>query len=113
MDETLVITLEKWIDQLDSELPALTKFILPVCQYISRTTDTIFQSGGKSSATLHVARSVCRRAERCIVPLMEQQQVDAVVEKYINRLSDFLFVAARYVAMKEDKPEVVSLNRQH
>ncbi|KAI7885980.1 hypothetical protein K492DRAFT_233715 [Lichtheimia hyalospora FSU 10163] len=85
--------LEKWIDAMTNELPKLTKFILP--------------SGGKASAHLHVARTVCRRAERRVQPLAREHLCDDTVAIYLNRLSDYLFTAARYAAMKQGKPEVI------
>jgi ATP:cob(I)alamin adenosyltransferase len=62
---------ERWIDELDSRLPKLTNFILP--------------SGGPCSAHLHVARTVCRRAERAVTPLVASGQVDPEVGVYLNR----------------------------
>uniref|UniRef100_A0A671SCY8 Corrinoid adenosyltransferase MMAB n=1 Tax=Sinocyclocheilus anshuiensis TaxID=1608454 RepID=A0A671SCY8_9TELE len=88
-----VIELERWIDLFTEELPPLTNFILP--------------SGGKSSAALHVARAVCRRAERCVAPAVRSGETDPEVAKYLNRLSDYLFTVARYAAMKEGKGETI------
>ena len=85
--------LEKWIDKLDSELPPLKNFILP--------------SGGDASARLHVARSVCRRAERYIAVQYQHGDVDEHTYKFINRLSDFLFVAARSMAHREKQEEII------
>ncbi|KAL4447398.1 hypothetical protein ABPG75_004617 [Micractinium tetrahymenae] len=85
--------LEQWIDEMSSQLPPLTQFILP--------------SGGLAAATLHVARSVCRRAERAVVPLVRCEATDAAVAVYLNRLSDYLFTAARYAALKAGEPETV------
>ncbi|TRY55644.1 hypothetical protein DNTS_008841 [Danionella cerebrum] len=88
-----VLELEKWIDLFTEELPTLTSFILP--------------SGGKSSAALHVARAVCRRAERCVAPTVRSGETDPEVAKYLNRLSDYLFTVARFAAMKEGNPETI------
>lgn len=84
-------SLEAWIDAMDEELPALTAFILP--------------SGGAAASQLHVARTLCRRAERAVVALREDDAVDASVSVYMNRLSDYLFCAARYSAMRAGAPE--------
>lgn len=80
-DETTV--LEKWIDEMEQQLPKLTHFILP--------------GGHPAGAMLHVARSMCRRAERSIIPLHQTGDVSDNVLIYLNRLSDYLFVASRYL----------------
>ncbi len=77
-----VAILEKAIDERESELPPLTAFILP--------------GGSPLGAFLHLARTVCRRAERSVVALSRQQNVDPVLIVYLNRLSDLLFVLARH-----------------
>ena len=79
-----VTTLEKMIDRCQKDLPPLKEFILP--------------GGGRVSAFLHQARAICRRAERLCVQLSRKEQVDPVHIKFINRLSDTLFVFARWVA---------------
>jgi cob(I)alamin adenosyltransferase len=77
--------LEDEIDEMNSELKPLKSFVLP--------------GGSPAAAALHVARTVCRRAEREMVGLaaIEGEQVGEAALKYVNRLSDFLFVAGRYV----------------
>eukprot|EP00002_Diphylleia_rotans_P013193 TRINITY_DN256_c1_g2_i6.p1 TRINITY_DN256_c1_g2~~TRINITY_DN256_c1_g2_i6.p1 ORF type:complete len:242 (-),score=50.17 TRINITY_DN256_c1_g2_i6:108-833(-) len=90
-DEMHVTKLESWIDEMETSLPVLRNFILP--------------SGGLASSTLHMARSMCRRAERRVVSLSLNGDVDTAAMKYLNRLSDFLFVAARFAARHENKTE--------
>ena len=60
-----------------------------------------------SATHLNLARTVCRRAERSVVPLVEQGFVDAEVGKYLNRLSDLLFAAGRTAVMRERKTEII------
>ena len=86
-----VARLEMIIDRCQKKLPPLREFILP--------------GGGRISAHLHQARTVCRRAERVCVRLSRQEPVDAVIVKFINRLSDALFVLARWVAKLHGEPE--------
>ncbi|KAM8865611.1 corrinoid adenosyltransferase MMAB [Synchiropus picturatus] len=88
-----ITELESWIDSFTEELPPLTNFIIP--------------SGGKSSAALHVARTVCRRAERSVAPIVRSGEADPDVAKFLNRLSDYLFTLARYAAMKEGCEEKI------
>lgn len=75
--------LEGWIDSLDERLPALTSFVLP--------------GGSEAAARCHLARTICRRAERHIIALQRNSFVDPRVVAFVNRLSDYLFVAARYL----------------
>jgi cob(I)alamin adenosyltransferase len=76
-----VAALEAAIDEYDAQLPALRQFILP--------------GGTRLAATLHVARTVARRGERLVVRLAAQEEVSADILRYLNRLSDLLFVLAR------------------
>jgi cob(I)alamin adenosyltransferase len=76
------VWLEQQIDCMTEELAPLTNFILP--------------GGTRAAAQIHVARSVCRRAERRVIALADQEPVSPLAMTYLNRLSDFLFVLARY-----------------
>ena len=82
IDDEAVEFLEEAIDSMDESLKPLKNFILP--------------GGSQPGATLHLARTVCRRAERAAVACSETEEISAVAIKYLNRLSDFLFVLARY-----------------
>jgi cob(I)alamin adenosyltransferase len=90
--EAQTLRLEEWIDQYEEELPPLTRFILP--------------SGALAGATLHFARTVCRRAERQVVTLEQVEQVNPEIIRYLNRLSDLLFVLARLVNQRSQMPEM-------
>ena len=83
--------LEKEIDCMNDALPALTTFILP--------------TGHPAVSTAHVARCVCRRAERIIIRLAEDHPVDDLIVQYFNRLSDYLFVLARKIAHDMNIPD--------
>jgi len=84
--------LEEAIDRFETELPPLRQFILA--------------GGGPAGAMLHVARTVCRRAERRVVGLSGRVHINAGVIVYLNRLSDFLFVLARLINHREGQEEI-------
>jgi cob(I)alamin adenosyltransferase len=86
-----VTRLEKLIDRCQEDLEPLKEFILP--------------GGGKVSGFLHQARTVCRRAERLCVALSKAEPVEPTIIKFVNRLSDTLFVLARWVAKTQGEPE--------
>ncbi|WP_026560251.1 cob(I)yrinic acid a,c-diamide adenosyltransferase [Bacillus sp. J37] len=81
--EEMVTLLEERIDHYVKEAPPLEKFILP--------------SGSNAAAVIHIARTVTRRAERCTVSLQKEMDINDVVLKYLNRLSDYLFAVARVI----------------
>jgi cob(I)alamin adenosyltransferase len=85
--------LEAVLDKFNDDLPALQDFILP--------------AGGPAAAQCHVARTVCRRAERLIVSLQRVEEVPPFSLQYLNRLSDLLFVIARVLARSEGGAEVL------
>ena len=81
------------MDELQEELTPLENFILP--------------GGTPGAAQLHVARTICRRAEREVIHLSRQEPVGPWVVRYLNRLSDALFVMARYENRKRGEPDVL------
>ena len=94
LKESDVEILEKEMDKMDEELPVMKHFILP---------------GGLPVVSFaHIARCVCRRAERCCVNLKEKEgKVDPLIIKYLNRLSDYLFTLARFLGMKNNSAEII------
>ncbi|NQX70720.1 cob(I)yrinic acid a,c-diamide adenosyltransferase [Paenibacillus alba] len=88
----MVDVLEAWIDQYDQETPDITRFILP--------------GGGTVSSTLHICRTVCRRAERRVVTLARTQEINPEVRRYLNRLSDLFFTIARTANFREGIADV-------
>lgn len=85
--------MERWIDIMDAALPPLQHFVIP--------------SGGLVSTHLNLARTICRRAERSVTPMIQSGEVNPEVGRYLNRLSDFLFVASRVAAAREGTKEVL------
>lgn len=88
-DEVRFLELE--MDRMDEELPELRNFILP--------------GGNLAASHCHLARCVCRRSERRVVSLKELSEVDVMIIHYLNRLSDYLFVLARFVTLKKGGQE--------
>jgi cob(I)alamin adenosyltransferase len=91
LPETRIDQMERWIDDADTELEPLRSFILP--------------AGDPSAAALHLARTVCRRAERRVVSLARSQTVEPGVVVYLNRLSDLLFMLARLANRRAGVPD--------
>jgi cob(I)alamin adenosyltransferase len=93
IEERHVVALERLMDELSEDLPPLENFILP--------------GGTAASAQLHVARTVCRRAERRVVSLARVERVGEWTLRYLNRLSDALFVMARWENRKKGAADVL------
>lgn len=92
--ESDIELLEKEIDRMNDELPPLLNFILP--------------GGAPVVSYAHIARTVCRRAERNCIRLQDSEQnVAPIIIKYLNRLSDYFFMLARYTGFKNNIPEVI------
>lgn len=93
-----VTALEQALDTCNAELPPLKEFILP--------------GGGPAAAACHMARAICRRAERCMVTLGRTEEINSHGQRYLNRLSDLLFVASRLLARDEGGSEVLWRNKR-
>ena len=91
-DSSRVSALEQAIDAMESDLAPLKTFILP--------------GGSLAAANLHVARTICRRAERLVVSLRDEDEATKASITYLNRLSDFLFVAARFANHQQGVADV-------
>ena len=92
LSDSQVQKLEQAIDQMNESLPKLTSFLLP--------------GGHQSVSFAHLARCVCRRAERRVIALSESDQVPAVILVYLNRLSDYLFMLSRSMAQELNVQEI-------
>ncbi len=97
LTNTPIDILEKQIDTMNADLPMLKEFILP--------------GGNQPAATCHLARTICRRAERNVQTLSRTETINPFGMHYLNRLSDWLFVAARIIARLDNGTEVL-WNRQ-
>jgi len=93
LNEIRIAELEKAIDKMEEDLPALHHFILP--------------GGSKTASMIHLARTVCRRAERRVVALSKEEKIDVKLIVYLNRLGDYLFMLARMVNRKKRIDETV------
>lgn len=91
--ESRIKEMEKQIDVMDKQLPKLTNFILP--------------GGTELASQIHITRSICRRVERQTVSLSKKQHVDPFIIKYLNRLSDLLFMLARFINKNANIRETV------
>jgi len=92
-DKEETASLETWIDEADHELPPLKTFILP--------------GGHPAGAALHLARSICRRAERSLLPINDREDVSDAIMIYLNRLSDYLFITSRKINHLMQAPETL------
>ena len=92
LDPQWVLVMEKAIDRMDGEVPALKHFILP--------------GGHPIVSQAHICRCVCRRAERRVVSLSQRDEVDPYIIIFLNRLSDYLFILGRKLAVAEGVEEI-------
>lgn len=93
ISDTQVGRLESVLEELNAKLPPLKEFILP--------------GGSPAAAICHLARTVCRRAERCVILLGESETINTATVRYLNRLSDLLFVAARTLNRHAGRADVL------
>ncbi|MBX7145527.1 MAG: cob(I)yrinic acid a,c-diamide adenosyltransferase [Oligoflexia bacterium] len=93
LNEPMILRLEGWIDQITDKLPELRSFVLP--------------GSSELNAYIHLARAVCRRAERSCVTLTKHEALRPAIIVYLNRLSDFLFALARHASHLDKKAELL------
>ncbi len=93
IQESWILELEKSIDQMTEQLSPLRNFVLP--------------GSDLANAHCHVARCICRRAERLCVALDGETKIDHTIVPYLNRLSDYLFTLSRYISLKNNSEEVL------
>ncbi len=93
VSKEIINQLEKGIDSMNEDLPEMKNFILP--------------GGNKLVSFIHIARCVCRRAERSIISLSEKENIKSEIVIFINRLSDYLFVLARWASSELNVKEVI------
>jgi cob(I)alamin adenosyltransferase len=98
MSEENILTIENKLDGINQNLHPLKEFILP--------------GGSRAAALCHHARAVCRRAERCIIRLEQHESISELSKKYLNRLSDYLFVACRAINKSLDVEDVYWSSRR-
>jgi len=91
--EDWIVMIEKNIDEMNPKLSALSSFVIP--------------GGSKEAATCHLARTICRRSERSVLGIQPFPKEYGPIEKYMNRLSDYLFVLARKVLADKNLPEIL------
>ncbi len=87
-----ILKLEGFIDEMDHSLPELKSFILP--------------GGHISVSYCHLARTICRRAERWVIEVTEKEIVDAIIIEYLNRLSDYFFMLSRKISLDNNAEEI-------
>lgn len=93
IDKSDIQDLENYIDEMNVHLPELKSFILP--------------GGHPSVSYAHLARTICRRAERWVSEITENESIDAVILEYLNRLSDYFFMLARRISMEKKVDEIL------
>jgi len=91
-DITCISAIETEIDKMEAELPSMKNFILP--------------GGHILVSYCHIARCVCRRAERAVLRLNNEEEVPVIIYKFLNRLSDYLFVLSRMISLELDSEEI-------
>lgn len=99
LSSDVIVWLENNIDRMEKSLPVLTNFILP--------------GGNRAVSVTHVARTVCRRAERCVLTLSESFEIPELILQYLNRLSDYLFVLSRFISHELNAKEIPWFPRLH